>query len=78
MKRTVLLTLIFVIAGGAAMAHQHRGYQQSDIVWRHSQISCETVRVYVMKVGLVEATTMARAEGMTAAQERWARRCLGK
>jgi hypothetical protein len=43
--------------------------------WR---ISCATVRAYVAEVGLVEARAVARAHGMTAWQERLARRCLSE
>jgi hypothetical protein len=43
--------------------------------WR---ITCATVRAYVAEVGLVEARTVARAHGMTAWQERLARRCLSE
>jgi hypothetical protein len=43
--------------------------------WR---ISCETVRAYVAEVGLVQAREVALAHGMTAWQERLARRCLSE
>jgi hypothetical protein len=39
-------------------------------------ITCETVRSYVSQVGVAAATSMGRAKGMTASQERRARRCL--
>ena len=40
------------------------------------QITCNQVRAYVTQVGLVQAKANARAAGMTAAQQRRARRCL--
>ncbi len=40
------------------------------------QITCNLVRAYVTQVGLVQAKANARAAGMTAAQQRRARRCL--
>ncbi len=40
------------------------------------QITCNQVRAYVTLVGLVQAKANARAAGMTAAQQRRARRCL--
>jgi hypothetical protein len=39
-------------------------------------ITCETVRAYVAQVGLQQARAVAVAHGMTAWQERLARRCL--
>jgi len=39
-------------------------------------MTCETVRAYVSQVGLATATAIARANGMTAVQERKARQCL--
>ncbi len=41
-----------------------------------SEITCDTVRAYVSQMGIVAAKAMARANGMTAAQERRARQCL--
>lgn len=41
-----------------------------------STITCETVRAYVSLLGLAQAKAMARANGMTAVQERRARQCL--
>jgi hypothetical protein len=60
------------------MAHPHRTYQPSDTAGRPSQINCQTIRAYVGQVGLVQATALARAAGMTASQERRARRCIAK
>jgi hypothetical protein len=45
---------------------------------RHERISCETVRAFVAQVGLFQARVLARAHGMTASQERRARRCLAE
>ncbi len=41
-------------------------------------ITCEAVRAYVSQVGLAQAKATARANGMTAAQEWLASRCLAK
>ena len=41
-----------------------------------STITCETVRAYVSLLGLAQAKAMARANGMTAVQERKAAQCL--
>ena len=78
MKKSALLILTFVTAGCPATAHPHRGYQNSDSFGAPSHINCEMVRAYVGQVGLIQAKAMARAAGMTAAQERRARRCLAK
>jgi hypothetical protein len=39
-------------------------------------ITCQTVRAYVSQVGIAAAKAFARANGMTASQERQARQCL--
>ena len=56
----------------------HRGdterLQQPGLA--HAQITCGMVRAYVAQVGLSQARAMALSAGMTAAQERRARRCL--
>lgn len=60
-----LLILIFLASAAPASAEE-------------LQISCETVRTYVAQVGVVQAKAQARAAGMTAQQERRARRCFVK
>ena len=60
--KNVLLVLIFIAGASPALADP--------------QITCETVRSYARQVGLVHAKAQARAAGMTAEQERRARRCL--
>ena len=62
--------LLFVAAAGPALADPHRAARAEPA------ITCETVRAYVSQVGVVAAKAMARANGMTAAQERRARQCL--
>ena len=42
------------------------------------QITCEMVRAYVKHVGSVQAKAQARAAGMTAEQERTAKKCLAQ
>jgi hypothetical protein len=60
--KTVLLILLFVATASPVSAN--------------SRITCETVRAYVNQVGFVQARAIARAAGMTAAQERRASRCF--
>ena len=78
--KTALLLMIFVVAASSALASPYRPYQGSDQTrWGgSSHINCETVRAYVAQVGLGQATTLARAAGMTAGQEWKARRCLAR
>jgi hypothetical protein len=65
----VLAVLALTVAARPVSAHEERS--------RHMlRITCETVRAYVAEVGLVNAKAMAIAHGMTAAQEREAKRCL--
>jgi hypothetical protein len=68
--KTTLLMLLFVAAAGPALADPHRDARAEPAT------TCETVRAYVSQVGVVAAKAMARANGMTAAQERRARQCL--
>lgn len=68
--KTTLLMLLFVAAAGPALADSHGAARAEPA------ITCETVRAYVSQVGVVAAKAMARANGMTAAQERRARQCL--
>jgi hypothetical protein len=65
--------------------HSHHAHAQisrhghsHQAVSEHSGITCETVRAYVSQVGLEVARSMARANGMTRAQEHEARQCLAK
>jgi hypothetical protein len=62
--KAALLILIFVAAATPASANPH--------------VNCASVRAYVSEVGLVQAKALARAAGMTASQERRARRCFAK
>jgi hypothetical protein len=68
--KTSLLMLLFVVAASPVLADPHRAGRDG------SAITCDTVRAYVSQVGIVAAKAMARARGMTAAQERRARQCL--
>ncbi len=89
MKRTAVLSLLFVTVAYPALAYQHRSHllHRSHLVpYRnhlhsggsesHSRITCEMVRSYVAQVGLEQAKAMAAAAGMTASEERKARQCL--
>ena len=80
MKTALLMLIIFVAAGGPALAKPYHPYQNSGQAAgsEPSHISCDTVRAYVGQVGLVQAKAQARAAGMTASQEQRARRCLAK
>jgi hypothetical protein len=66
--KTTLLMLLFVAAASPALADPHRRAEPA--------MTCETVRAYVSQVGLIAAKAIARANGMTASQERRARQCL--
>jgi hypothetical protein len=69
LQKVMLLALLFTAGTTSALADQKQ----------HSgQISCEVVREYVARVGLVRARAIAFAHGMTRAQEREARRCLSE
>jgi hypothetical protein len=72
MMKTSLLILVLVAAASLALADPHRADRAE------SAITCDTVRAYVSQVGVVAAKAMARAHGMTAAQERRARQCLAR
>ena len=67
--KTSLLVLVF-IAASLVLAHPQRANGVGPA------ITCETVRAYVSQVGLVAAKALARANGMTASQDRRARQFL--
>jgi len=73
----VPLILIVAACASPVWAHPHRAYSNSGQDGS-SHITCETVRAYVSQVRLVQAKAMARAAGMTAAQEWRARQCLAR
>jgi hypothetical protein len=66
-KAIILCGAISLAAASAASATERKPIH----------ISCETVRAYVAAVGVQQAREVALAHGMTAWQERLARRCLG-
>jgi hypothetical protein len=70
LMKTTLLMLLFAAAASPALASPERAARAEPA------ITCETVRAYVSQVGVVAAKAMARANGMTTAQERRARQCL--
>ena len=70
MKIAVVM-LLFLATASPVLAGSPRASRSPP-----STITCETVRAYVSQVGLATATAMARANGMTVAQERKARQCL--
>jgi hypothetical protein len=77
MKKTVLLlTLLLVTASCPSMAKPHHYPGHDATLDTHPQVTCEMVRAYVAQAGLEQARAMAQAAGMTAADERRARRCL--
>jgi hypothetical protein len=79
----ILLLGAIVLAAACPMSAQAKIWQARTSEAKTSEtrtwrISCETVRAYVAEVGLVQAREVARAHGMTAWQERLARRCLSE
>ena len=78
--KPALLMLLFLAAASPALADPNRVDHYSGLApWGQSwTITCETVRAYVSQVGLAQAKATARANGMTAAQEWLASRCLAK
>jgi hypothetical protein len=77
MKKTALLTFVFIAASYPAVAKlQHHHRPGAGI--SHERISCEMVRAYVAQIGLAQAKAMAQAAGMTASEEREAVQCLEK
>ena len=68
--KTALLMLLLVATASPVLAGPHRANWVEP-----SPITCETFRAYVNQ-GLATATAIARANGMTAVQERKARQCL--
>jgi hypothetical protein len=68
--KITLRMLVFIAAASPALADQQQANRAEPA------ITCETVRAYVSQVGVVAAKAIARANGMTASQERRARQCL--
>jgi hypothetical protein len=69
--KIALLMLLLVATARPVLAAPHRANRAEP-----STMTCEIVRAYVSQVGLATATAIARANGMTAVQERKARQCL--
>ena len=69
--KIALLMLLLVATASPVLARPHRANGAEP-----STITCETVRAYVSFLGLAQAKAVARANGMTAVQERKARQCL--
>jgi hypothetical protein len=65
MKFTALLTFVCLISAYPVMARQN-----------NSRITCDIFRAYVAQVGLQQAKAAALSAGMTASEEREAKRCL--
>src|ERR1700730_12335280 len=57
-------------------SHHHHSHKARAV--EHSGITCDTVRAYVSQLGLEVARAMARANGMTQAQEHRAKMCLAQ
>jgi hypothetical protein len=72
LMKSALLMLFSVATAGPVLADTHANRVEP------SSITCDTVRAYVSQVGLAQAKAIARANGMTAAQERKARQCLAR
>jgi hypothetical protein len=77
MKKTALLTFVFVAASYPAIAKQQHHHRPGAAI-SHAGITCEMVRAYVAQIGLAQAKAMAQAAGMTASEEREAVQCLQK
>ena len=78
MKKTALLTFVFVAVSYPAVAKHHFHHGQRATTSSHSRISCEMVRAYVAQVGMAQAKAMAQAAGMTESEARAAAQCLEK
>ena len=68
MKIAIVLCGVILLAATHSVAATER---------QPIRITCERVRAYVAAVGVEQAREVALAHGMTAWQERLARRCLG-
>ena len=71
--KPILPMLLFVLFASPALAGTLRAGGAEP-----SSITCETVRAYVSFLGLAQAKAVARANGMTAVQERKAAQCLAR
>ena len=69
--KTALLTLLFLATASQVFAAPLRADRNQP-----PTVTCATVRAYVSLLGLAQARAMARANGMTAVQERRALQCL--
>ena len=76
--RITRLMLLFVSATAPSWASGRHTYPDpSNATWSQpSSVTCETVRAVVRQLGLEHAKALARANGMTAEQERRAKQCL--
>jgi len=66
LQKSIAFVALWLVAACPAAAHE-----------KLYHITCATVRAYVAEVGVEQAREVAIAHGMTARQERMARRCLG-
>jgi hypothetical protein len=66
----ILAIATLALSAGVVLADSRRANHDEPA------ITCQTVRAYVSQVGVVAAKAFARANGMTASQERRARQCL--
>jgi hypothetical protein len=66
----ILAIATLALSAGVVLADPQRANRDEPA------ITCQTVRTYVSQVGVVAAKAIARANGMTASQERRARQCL--
>jgi hypothetical protein len=76
--KIALSMLLFVAVTSPILADSQRAHHYATASVESSGITCDTVRAYVSQVGLAVAKAMARANGMTAVQERRARQCLAR
>jgi hypothetical protein len=66
LQKAIVVVALWLVAACPAAARE-----------RLFHVTCATVRAYVAQVGVEQARAIALAHGMTAWQERLARRCLG-
>jgi hypothetical protein len=77
MKKTVLLTLVFIAFSYPALArHRHADHDGAPGVKSH--FTCDMVRAYVAQIGMAQAKAMAENAGLTESDKRRAMQCLEK
>lgn len=73
LRTAAIFALLFLTAASPAAASARHVSGNSG---KHLHVTCNMVRAYVAKVGMKKARATARSHGITAAEEKKARRCL--